>query len=173
MTYLNGNEAEVLFSRLLKQHKSTFEKVDLSCFKEEDLVNLALSSFPSKVRKFLENNKFMLEDLYNFPIKELLDLFFKVDFLIEVDLCGDKPQWISIDLTTNPEKIRGKVYELNQNQKVLKTLGIDLSLVVYWTMETYSTQNKELSYRLATQLYEDIEKAWERGKFSSSSILAI
>jgi len=174
MAYSNidGMAAEVLFSRLLSQHSATFSRVNIQeIFSAGELIDLALEYFPSKVANYLHSSGRILEDLEGLLLEDILDLFFKIDFLIEVDLGEDKPIWVVVDITSNPQKVRGKNYELYQNQKVLEKLGVNLAMVVYWKIESFTSKDKELSYQLATQLYEDIEKYWSRGRFTGSSIL--
>ena len=164
--------AEILFDRLLKEHTATFSRVVPNLqWNAGELIDLALEHFPSKVANYLHSSGRILEDLEGLPTEDLLDLFFKVDFLIEIDLGEDKPIWVVIDVTSNPQKVRGKNYELYQNQKVLEKLGVNLAMVVYWKIESFTTKDKKLSYQLATRLYEDIEKYWSRGRFTGSSIL--
>jgi hypothetical protein len=174
MSYSNidGMAAEVLFSRLLKEHTATFSRiVPNQIWSVGELIDLALEFFPSKVAHYLHSSNRVLADLEGQPVEDILDLFFKVDFLIEVDLGEDKPTRVCIDVTSNPTKVRGKNYEMQQNKEVLSKLGIDLAIIVYWKLETFTHKDKELSYTLATRLYEDIEKVYERGHFSGSSIL--
>lgn len=174
MAYSNidGMAAEVLFSRLLKEHSATFSKiVPSSIWSIGELIDLALEHFPDKVANYLHSSNRVLADLEGQPVEDILDLFFKVDFLIEVDLGEDKPYRVAIDVTSNPTKVRGKNYEMQQNKEALSKLGIDLAIVVYWKLETFTSKDKQLSYQLATRLYEDIEKVWEKGHFSGSSIL--
>ena len=174
MSYNNidGMAAEVLLSRLLKEHTATFSRiVPSSIWSVGELIDLALEFFPSKVANYLHSSNRLLADLEGQPVEDILDLFFKVDFLIEIDLGEDKPTWVCIDVTANGSKVRGKNYEMQQNQAALNKLGIDLAIIVYWKLETFTSKDKELSYQLATRLYEDIEKVYERGHFSGSSIL--
>jgi hypothetical protein len=174
MSYSNidGMAAEVLFSRLLKEHTATFSRlVPSSIWNVGELIDLALEYFPQKVANYLHASNRVLYDLEGQPVEDILDLFFKIDFLIEVELGEDKPIWVAIDITSNPTKVRGKNYEMQQNKAALNRLGIDLAIVVYWKLETFTHKDKELSYTLATRLYEDIEKVYERGHFSGSSIL--
>ena len=169
---IDGMAAEVLLSRLLKEHTATFSRiVPSSIWSVGELIDLALEFFPSKVANYLHSSNRLLADLEGQPVEDILDLFFKVDFLIEIDLGEDNPTWVCIDVTSNPQKVRGKNYEMQQNQAALSKLGIDLAIVVYWKLETFTAKDKELSYQLATRLYEDIEKVYERGHFSGSSIL--
>jgi hypothetical protein len=174
MSYSNidGMAAEVLFSRLLKEHTATFSRlVPSQIWSVGELIDLALECFPSKVANYLHSSNRVLADLEGQSVEDILDLFFKVDFLIEVDLGEDNPTRIAIDVTSNPTKVRGKNYEMQQNKVALSKLGIDLAIIVYWKLETFTAKDKELSYQLATRLYEDIEKVYERGHFSGSSIL--
>ncbi len=171
-TNIDGMAAEILFNRLLSQHSATFSRVNVNeVFTSGKLIDLALAEFPSKVANYLHSSGRILEDLEGLPVEDLLDLFFKVDFLIEVDLGEDQPIKVVIDITSNPQKVRGKNYELYQNQKILEELGVNLAMVVYWKIKSFTSKDKELSYQLATQLYEDIEKYWSRGRFTGSSIL--
>ena len=169
---IDGMAAEVLFSRLLKEHTATFSRIVPSqVWEVGELIDLALEYFPQKVSNYLHSSNKVLADLEGQPVEDILDLFFKVDFLIEVDLGEDKPTWVCVDVTSNPTKVRGKNYEMQQNKAALSKLGIDLAMIVYWKLETFTAKDKQLSYELATRLYEDIEKVYERGHFSGSSIL--
>lgn len=146
-TNIDGMAVEVLFNRFLSQHSATFSRVNVNrVFTPEELIDLALAEFPSKGANYLHSSGRILEDLEGLPIEDLLDLFFKIDFLIEVDLGEDKPIWVVVDVTANPQKIRGKNYELYQNQKVLEKLGVNLAMVVYWKIESFSSKDKKLSY---------------------------
>lgn len=169
---IDGMAAEILFSRLLKEHTVTFSRIVPSqVWAVGELIDLALEYFPQKVANYLQSSNRLLVDLEGQPVEDILDLFFKIDFLIEVDLGEDKPHRVAIDVTSNPQKVRGKNYEMQQNKEALSKLGIDLAIVVYWKLKTFTDKDKQLSYQLATRLYEDIEKVWERGHFSGSSIL--
>ena len=173
MTITTGSMKEMQFTTLLGAHKGTFKRVNPSEFNSKDLVSRAIALHPRKVQTLIRTEKLTIGKLESQPVKYILDRLFCCDELIEVETEEGEVVRVCIDLTSNPNLLSNKESKLNYSRKLLESIGIHRSLVVYIDHNTpINSRDKTISYRMAGELLMSIEDLYASDSFVSTCILA-
>jgi hypothetical protein len=128
-----GRWAEKRFNLLL-QDQQWFKVVE-DYPDPEYMFELAAQYHAAKLNSLMENSGGSLTSLEALGAKALMDMIFKVDFLLEyIDKAG-YPVRVSIDLTSNTKEVKQKEIEIIRKEATLHKLGVDRACVVLWNIK--------------------------------------
>lgn len=107
----------------------------------------------------------LLTKLRSMTAQDVMDTFYKVDYLIEVEtLEGWKK--IAIDITTNPNSVKEKADKLIELKKPIhKVLGADHVLIVVWTGPAFKAMVSERQWQVFGRISDRIEELASKHKW--------
>lgn len=101
----------------------------------EYMFELAAQYHAAKLNSLLSKEGGSLLSLEELGAKTLMDMIFKVDFLLEYRDITGKSVRVSIDITANIPKVKQKEIEIRRKEATLHKLGIDRACVVLWNIK--------------------------------------
>jgi hypothetical protein len=159
---LTGNEGEFMFQNFLRSNSYVWKlsRLDIS---NDVLISKVADKSPQIIENVLREKQWDLLDLADQSQLFLLDRFYKVDFLREVNIKG-KAYKVAIDVTV---KSMDEVYRkarIAQNKPRFREIGVDVYLFVLLT-DKFEQLDVESSFEVSTLLYEAVERAVNSRKF--------